>query len=403
MTDSGTPTPSVLLIPGAPVSEYEHVGQGARLAARYNPTGMFAAVHCLAPWEDAPPRQAHGMRIRRAPEFDIPNEVARLSPAVIRAENAEWAADLAVAQRPAGVPVVVYARDPHPGKMRTSLRFADRVVCVSETVRREVLRKGVRPENTSVLYNRIDRDVFQPLAAGAPAVRAVRAQFPFGRVILHVGRRRPEKNIPTVVAALAHLPSDYGAVFVGAGDEAPFVEEARRLGVAERCRWLAPVPNDDLPAWYAACDVFCVPSLWEAFGYIFAEAAACGAAIVTSDIGAMNEYLVHEESALLVQANRDPAALAAAIRRAAEDEDLRARLQANAPRAVQRFDRHLLEREEADLYRDIIARGPRRLTAVERVRYAFWRLCRSRPAWVLTHPWALPGILLRRLGRGGAA
>jgi glycosyltransferase involved in cell wall biosynthesis len=392
-----TAKPRLLLIPGVAISGYEAQGQGARLPARYNPAGLFAEVHCLAPWEDPEPRRAHGLWIRRVGAWQLEAAAAALAPSLVRADNAEWAAAAALRLRPIGAPVVVFVQDPHPRKIRRCLRFADRVICVSEAVRQEVLRQGVAPAQTAVLYNRIDLEVFRPLSPQEPAVRAVRAAVPFGRFILHVGRRRPEKNIPTVLAALARLPAAYGAVFVGSGDAAPYRRRAEALGVADRCRWREPVPNDELPAWYAACDVFCVPSLWEAFGYVFAEAAACGAVIVTSDIGGMNEYLVDGESALLVGDYEDPAAVAAAVRRAAEDAPLRARLQAGAPAAVQRFDRHRLEREEADLYRAIIAAGPRRLAPAEALQYRLWRLGTGRLAWSLRHPLYTLGVAARRL------
>ena len=109
---------------------------------------------------------------------------------------------------------------------------------------------------------------------------------------------------------------------IGLGDIEKYQAIAEMSGVGDRCFWVGAVKNTELPLWYSWCDCMCTPSRWEGFGIVFIEAAACGAAIVTSDIGPMNEYLT-PESACLVEDFENPSALAVAIRRSCEDTDHR--------------------------------------------------------------------------------
>src|SRR3989304_4800880 len=237
-----------------------------------------------------------------------------------------------------GVPVLVSVHDTHESMVRRWVRSADLVLCVSRAVERRVLAFGAEPRRIRLLPNRVDTTVFRRVTDPA-AIGTVASRFPPGRHILHVGRKTAQKNLDTLIGALAMLPEEYSAVFVGMGDDAPYRALAVKLGVADRCFWLEAVANADLPVWYSWSDCFCVPSRWEGFGTVFIEAAACGAAIVTSDIAPMNEFLTHEQSACLVRVSEDPAALAAAIRRASEDEAYRSLIAAGALGGAGRVER----------------------------------------------------------------
>jgi glycosyltransferase involved in cell wall biosynthesis len=72
-----------------------------------------------------------------------------------------------------------------------------------------------------------------------------------------------------------------------------------------------PVPDEDLPPLYAACEVLVYPSLHEGFGLQAAEGLACGAPLVVSDGGALPE--IAGDSAVIFPAG-DAKACAEAIR-----------------------------------------------------------------------------------------
>ena len=93
--------------------------------------------------------------------------------------------------------------------------------------------------------------------------------------------------------------------------------------------------RDDIPAVWRDSHIAVLPSYREGLPKTLLEAASCGRPIVAADVPGSREIARDGESALLVRP-RDPAALAAAILRLAEDPALRARLGASGRRLVER-------------------------------------------------------------------
>jgi phosphatidylinositol alpha-1,6-mannosyltransferase len=102
------------------------------------------------------------------------------------------------------------------------------------------------------------------------------------------------------------------------------------------------VPDDDLPAHYAACDVFAMPcrARWaglevEGFGIVFLEAAAAGRAVVAGRSGGAAEAVADEETGLLVE-GREHKAVAVALVRLLTDPGFRGNLGSAGRRRVER-------------------------------------------------------------------
>jgi glycosyltransferase involved in cell wall biosynthesis len=78
-----------------------------------------------------------------------------------------------------------------------------------------------------------------------------------------------------------------------------------------------------------------VPSHREGFGVVCAEAKAHGRPVVAGAVGGLLDLVVHEETGLLVPP-RDVEALRAALHRLLDDDELRARLGANARKRAEK-------------------------------------------------------------------
>ena len=72
------------------------------------------------------------------------------------------------------------------------------------------------------------------------------------------------------------------------------------------------VPDEELPLYYAACDVYATGTMWEGFNLPLVEAQACGKPVVAFDIGAHPEVVEGDKTGLLVPAG-DSASLAQGI------------------------------------------------------------------------------------------
>jgi glycosyltransferase involved in cell wall biosynthesis len=150
--------------------------------------------------------------------------------------------------------------------------------------------------------------------------------------ILSVGNFLPHKNLVRLVRAFAGLTEairrECSLVLAGdcSGRRDSVLDEARRLGIERRVVLTGVIADADLPALYAGCEVFIMPSLDEGFGLPAVEAMACGAPVIASDRASLPEVV--GDAALLVDPSRADAigaALAAVLSDRALREDLRAR------------------------------------------------------------------------------
>lgn len=135
-----------------------------------------------------------------------------------------------------------------------------------------------------------------------------------GCVILSVGVLRYYKGLPVLLDALTEV--DATLVVVGTGPEEQQLRDlAQAYGVARRVHFAGAVPDELLPAYYAAADVFVLPSQLraEAFGIVLLEAMAAGLPVISTELGtgtsAVNQ---HGQSGFVVDPG-DPHGLARAL------------------------------------------------------------------------------------------
>jgi glycosyltransferase involved in cell wall biosynthesis len=148
-------------------------------------------------------------------------------------------------------------------------------------------------------------------------------------VILFVGRLAETKGVTYLLRAMAMEPLRSTAAslaIVGYGplrDE--LEEEADRLGIADRVRFLGAMDHHQLPTVYASADVFCAPSVLaeggdrESFGVVLCEAGASGLASVTTRVGGASPVVRDGETGMLV-AEKDSRALAETLAELIADE-----------------------------------------------------------------------------------
>ena len=158
------------------------------------------------------------------------------------------------------------------------------------------------------------------------------------RVVLSPSAKRPHKNLPRLLRALAAIPRERRPVLVVPGYPTPHEDELRalaaELGLDDDVRLPAWIPAGDLEGLYELADAVVFPSLYEGFGLPVLEAMARGVPVACSDRSSLPE--VAGDAALLFDPE-DVRAIAGAIERLLTDEALRARLAAAGPDQARRF------------------------------------------------------------------
>lgn len=177
-------------------------------------------------------------------------------------------------------------------------------------------------------------------------------------LILTVGRHVYYKGLEYLIEAMPLLPRAH-LVLIGSGPLSGALRtQAAALGVANRVHFAGQVDDQDLAAWYRACDVFCLPSTEraETFGIAQLEAMACGKPVVGTRLGTGADYLNIDGVTGFTVAPRDAQALAHALARLTGDADLALRMGAAAmQRARGDFSRATMVERTLALYRKIVA------------------------------------------------
>lgn len=157
--------------------------------------------------------------------------------------------------------------------------------------------------------------------------------------LVYVGRVVPDKGVPTLVRALAHLPGDATLTVIGHGSAtelAAMAALADEVGAGGRVEFVR-VGRSELAARIRGADVLVFPSEWpEPFGLVPLEAMACGVPVVATGTGGSGEFLEHGGNCLLFPPG-DPLSLAAAVHRLAGDPQLRRRLTAGGTATAERL------------------------------------------------------------------
>lgn len=209
--------------------------------------------------------------------------------------------------------------------MTRVFRSAEAVIANSRNTRDSVLALGLPDTRVHVVYPGVNPDRFHPDVDGRGFRDALLGDG--DTLLLSVGRlqrRKGHDRVIEAVAALKDMLPGLRYAIVGDGEERPRLEcLAAQAGVRDRVVFTGAVPEDTLPAYFAASDVFVLPNRRdgadiEGFGIVFLEAAACGKPVIGGNSGGVPEAIDHGRTGLLVDGT-DVQELARAIDRLARD------------------------------------------------------------------------------------
>lgn len=190
------------------------------------------------------------------------------------------------------------------------------------------------------------------------AIRRAAAEPPAGGLprpyILSAGRLEHQKAHDVLIEAYARsgIWRSHALVILGKGSKLAALHRlAAQLGVGEHVRFIGFVANPY--AWMGGADLFVLPSRWEGFPTVAAEAMACGAPVLLSDCAfGPRDIVVPGESGELVMPEA-PAALAAAMKALIAEPARRERLSAAGRRRVERFAIHAMNEHYARLFEEL--------------------------------------------------
>jgi D-inositol-3-phosphate glycosyltransferase len=144
-----------------------------------------------------------------------------------------------------------------------------------------------------------------------------------------------------------------GASGSGLGEVERLKDLVSWLGIGDVVRFLDPVPRVELPQWYRAADLVCVPSYSESFGLVALEAQACGTPVVATAVGGLRTAIADGISGVLVDGH-DPRAWSSILARLIQEPQRRVLLSMGAIEHASHFGWDATARGTLDIYDRII-------------------------------------------------
>lgn len=223
-----------------------------------------------------------------------------------------------------------------------TLRRAQGIVCNS-TFTRDYLKAHFQFDTPTHVINptiRLEKLGGQGILDRVHTLRAdVRRAYKIPEhalVILSVGRLMRRKGFDRVIENLPVLLGEDLDIYYLICGRGPMEPELRalvsRLGVEKRVLFAGYVPDNQLASYYAACDLFAMPTFFDAkaksiegFGIVYLEAGYFAKPVIASRIGGVLDAVHHEESGLLVDPN-SATEVTHSLLRLCKDQQLRERL-----------------------------------------------------------------------------
>lgn len=212
---------------------------------------------------------------------------------------------------------------------------------------------GVPERDITVVNNGVDHADFSPLVRSELRDQS-RSAFGLTEddvAVLYVGTGFDRKGLDTLIRALGLLGSPSARLLVvGSGDTDRLMRLAAECGVADRITWCGK--SSDVSRFYAASDLFALPTRYDPFANSTMEALASGVPVITTRSNGASEILQDGRDAFVTDAN-DSEGLADRLRLLISDADLRARIGAAGRIAAEPYSWERTARETMDVYESL--------------------------------------------------
>jgi phosphatidylinositol alpha-1,6-mannosyltransferase len=224
------------------------------------------------------------------------------------------------------IPYVVYAygMEITGGKLHRLksivLRNADRVIAISNFTRSELIKNmKVEGSRVVIIHPCVDTLRFNPKIECTDVIK--RYELGNKKIILTVGRlsgKEGYKGHDMVIKALPKVSSQIPNILylvVGSGSDMERLQGlVQELGLEDKVIFAGYVPEEELPKYYNACELFIMPSRErkegdgkgkkvEGFGIVFLEANACGKPVIGGRSGGIEDAVIDGVTGLLVDPN----------------------------------------------------------------------------------------------------
>lgn len=240
--------------------------------------------------------------------------------------------------------------------VRKVLVEADKIIVASEYVYKEAISAGCPQERLVLLPNGVDVERFNPNLDGS----FVRERLGVDNrpVVFTLRYHVPKNGIEYLIRAAPRVLSEAPETMFVIGSDGPLMDYhkglAKNLGIEDHILFVGRIPRMDLPYYYAASDVFVIPSVIEAFGLVTVEAMACGKPVIGTNVGGIPGIIIDRFNGFLVEP-KNPENIAEKIILLLENPKLQKKMgQSGRKIAEEKFDIKKRVRKILSMYKQLV-------------------------------------------------
>ncbi|MCH8003858.1 MAG: glycosyltransferase family 4 protein [Nanoarchaeota archaeon] len=170
-----------------------------------------------------------------------------------------------------------------------TLKNVDEAYSVSKYLKDDL--KKVSGLDSKVVYNKIDKKRFNKKVKGNKIIKKYNLKN--DKVLLYVGRIAPHKGIHLLIQSFNTIKKQIPnakLIIVGKPTFNNYFKTLKKISNKDVI-FIGFVSDEELPYYYAACNLYVTASLWEGFNIPAAEAQACGKKVVAFDVGSHPEII----------------------------------------------------------------------------------------------------------------
>jgi len=240
------------------------------------------------------------------------------------------------------------------------LRWYDKIIATTKRYADLSLMLQRWQPLVQVIHNGVDCGVFNP-QVNDEYVRAIHGLEGY-KIILFTGaltKWHGYKGLDVLIRAFKIVKKkmkDVRLLIVGDGVLRWYYQEfCKKLSLIDDTVFALDVPDAILPQYYAACDVFVLPSKdqSEGFGLVILEANACGKPVIASMVGGVPEVVIDGYNGMLVQPN-SPKDLANALTILLSDQELMLEMGKRGREWAELHDWNIIARAVQEIYEELL-------------------------------------------------
>ena len=232
------------------------------------------------------------------------------------------------------------------------------LIVVSQSMKREFARHyGDAAKNIIVIPNGVDTLRFHPtnrlLYRGQ--IRQEHGVSRSDPLLMFAGGDWERKGVRYIVEALPLLSKrNVKLIIIGSGDEKFYGQLAELKRVRDRIIFVPHSSN--LWEYYAASDIFVLPTIYEPFGLVIVEAMASGLPVITSRVAGAADLIIDGVNGLLLRSPSDVSDLATKIELLLSNAGLRKTMGERARETAEKFSWDQVAQKTLEVYNTVLNR-----------------------------------------------